>query len=315
MQAIRRGLRGDKILMMTHYDLCLTWCWKYDADFVRLLEAACQARSVSLLQVTPESLSSVLPVLEAGQITFGAYLDRTEHEAPYEPFFRWAREHNSYRVNPKEAADWAEEKAFMHPVLINAGLVTPYTIILPSYDEQPVLPTLDLSPLGERFVIKPSYGGGGEGVVMDATCLEQVLSRRTEFSHLKYLLQKTITPKKIDGRDAWFRVIFCDGKFYMCWWDPHTHVYTAVSAEEESKYDLSALRDITARIAALCGLAFFSTEIAYSSSEPQWVVIDYVNDQIDMRLQSQAQDGVPDAVVEKITVELASLIEKRCRRV
>ena len=299
--------------MMTHYDLCLTWCWKYDVDFVRLLGSACQARGLSMLQVTPESLSSILALLESGQVTFGAYLDRTEHEAPYEPVFRWAREHNSYRLNPKEAADWAEEKATMHPVLVAAGLVAPDTIILPSYAEQPMLPNLDLSPLGERFVIKPSYGGGGEGVVMDATCLEQVWVRRTEFPHLKYLLQKTITPQKFDSREAWFRVIFCDGQFYLCWWDPRTHVYTHVSAEEESQYELSALRDITARIAALCGLAFFSTEIAFSSSEPQWVVIDYVNDQIDMRLQSQAQDGVPDAVVEKISVDLANLIERHCR--
>lgn len=294
---------------MTHYDLCLSWFWEYDADFVRLLESACQTRGMSVLHVTPTTLESVISALEAGQITFKAYLDRSEHEAPYEPVFRWAKEHGCYRMNPKEAADWAEDKATMHLELISAGLVTPYTIILPPYDEQPDLPDLDLSPLGECFVIKPCYGGGGEGVVMGATSMEDALLRRTEFPHLKYLLQQTINSRNLDGRKAWFRVIFCDGNFYPCWWDTQTHIYAPVTADEETRHGLSPLRDLTARIAALCKLGFFSTEIAFTA-EGIWVVIDYVNDQIDMRLQSRALDGVPDAMVEKISLNLAGLVEK-----
>jgi hypothetical protein len=85
-----------------------------------------------------------------------------------------------------------------------------------------------------------------------------------------------------------------------------------VSAEEEVRYGLSMLRDITVRIADLCKLGFFSTEIAFSS-EQQWVIIDYVNDQIDMRLQSQAVDGVCDDVVQKISVGLAMLVKRQCR--
>jgi hypothetical protein len=195
--------------------------------------------------------------------------------------------------------------------LISAGLITPYTIILPPFQEQATLPFVDLSPLGERFVIKPSYGGGGQGVIIDATSIEQVLSRRTEFPHLKYLLQKTITPQKLDGRDAWFRVIFCDGQLYPCWWNPATHIYTLVSAEDEIRYGLSKLPEITSRIATLCKLVFFSTEIAFSS-EQQWVIIDYVNDQIDMRLQSRTPDGVPDVIVEKVSLDLAKLIQSHC---
>lgn len=277
---------------------------------MRLLESACQAHDLSVLQVTPSSLGDILKDLESDQVSFAVYLDRTEHEAPYEPVFRWAREHRIYRINPKEAADWAEDKANMHLELISAGMETPYSIILPPYSEQPYLPALDLSPLGEHFVIKPCYGGGGQGVVLNATCLEQVLTRRTEFPEFKYMLQKTIIPKTLEGRAAWFRVIYCDGQFYSCWWDPNTHIYSVVSPEEEVRLELSALREITANIAELCKLGFFSTEIAFST-ELQWVVIDYVNDQIDMRLQSQAMDGVPDDVVKKICTDLAGLTKRQ----
>jgi len=296
---------------MAHFDLCLNWSWEYDADFVRLLETACQARGLSVLHVTPQTLASVVPALEAGEISFSVYLDRSEHDTPNEPVFRWAQDHGIYRINPPEAAACAEDKATMHLELISAGLVTPYTIILAPFIEQPHLPELDLSPLGERFVIKPCYGGGGEGVTLGATSIEQVLSCRTEFPHLKYLLQQTIAAQQLDGREAWFRVIFCNGEFYPCWWDPQTHLYAPVTADEETRHGLSPLRELTARIAALCKLGFFSTEIAFTA-EGVWVVIDYVNDQIDMRLQSQALDGVPDAIVEKVSLELARLVEERC---
>lgn len=295
---------------MNHYDFCVTWCWEFDADFVRLLESACQALGMSVLQVTPESLSAVLSELEAGRLRFSAFLDRTEHEAPYGSVQKWAKENTAYQINPKDVADWAEDKATMHVELISAGLFTPFTIILPPCSEQPYLPAIDLSNLGGDFVIKPSYGGGGQGVVMAATSFEQVMAQRTEFPHLKYLLQKTITPQKLNGRDAWFRVIYCDGQLYPCWWDTNTHIYQCISTQDETDFGLDMLRDITARIAVLCRLGFFSTEIAFSS-EQQWVVIDYVNDQIDMRLQSKAMDGVPDTVVEKICQSLASLIKRQ----
>lgn len=300
---------GVTIRNVSHFDLCLTWCWEYDADFMRLLESACQANGQRVVQVTSANLEQMLAALETGELTFGAYLDRTEHEAKYLPFSRWARENGCYRINPKEAADFAEDKANMHPELVKAGLQTPNTIILPSWNDQPRLPEMDLRPLGEFFVIKPSYGGGGEGVVMGATSLEQVAQRRTEYPHLRYLLQQTIEPQKLEGRDAWFRIIFCDGLHYPCWWDPTTHIYTSVTSEEEAHLGLTNLRDVTCRIAELCQLGFFSTEIALDQAG-RWVVIDYVNDQIDMRLQSMAQDGVPDEVVRRVSLDLAGMVKR-----
>ena len=295
---------------MTYFDLCLTWCWEFDVDFVRLLEAACNARGLSVLPVTTGNLTQVLTDLDAGTLTFAAHLDRTEHEPPYQQIFNWAGEHARYRINPMEIADLAEDKATMHLELVGAGLSTPYTIILPACEEQSFLPLMDLTSLGECFVVKPSFGGGGQGVMVDARSFEQVLSKREEYPKFKYLVQKTIIPQKLDGRDAWFRVIYCDGCCYSCWWDTRTHVYAVVTPEEEARHPLAILKEITLQIAALCRLEFFSTEIAYSS-DGQWVVIDYVNDQIDMRLQSQAVDGVPDDVVKSIASNLADLLQKQ----
>ena len=293
--------------MIRHYDLCLTWYWKYDADFVRLLEAACRERQLTFLQVTPESIEQVLTELAAGRLTFGAHFDFSMHDVRFEALFRWVRERGIQRINPPEIGDWAEDKATMHLELISAGIQTPYTIILPPFNEQANLPLVDLSPLGKHFVIKPSYGGGSEGVILNATSLGQAYQARHQFPHLKYLLQEQVQPRDLEGRQAWFRVIYCAGQFYPCWWDTCTHIYVPASADEQARFGLYRLKEITARIAQVCRLDFFSTEIT-QTLDGRWVAIDYVNDQIDLRLQSKYRDGVPDAIVAHVAADLADLV-------
>jgi hypothetical protein len=164
---------------------------------------------------------------------------------------------------------------------------------------------MDLSLLGNQFVIKPSNGGGGAGVILGAFSIEQVLRARMEFPRQKYLLQSTVVPRTIQGRPAWFRVFYAVGKTYVCWWHPFTHVYATVTPSEEHRYELSPLHDLTHRIASLCKLDWFTTEIALTLED--FVVVDYVNDQIDTRIQSKAVDGAPDDVIRSVAEQLVSL--------
>jgi len=64
-------------------------------------------------------------------------------------------------------------------------------------------------------------------------------------------------------------------------------------------HHLRPLITITKKIYEVCKLDFFSTEIAVTANE-RFVVVDYVNDICDMRLQSKHVDGVPDLVVMEI---------------
>jgi hypothetical protein len=300
------GIEQTKV--MTGHDLCLAWNWEYDADFVMLLEKACWSRRLSLLQVTPEHLGDLLHSLVNEQIVFRAFLDRASDVDPrFMPIVRWAYEHGIYCINPHERASRSWDKAAMHLTLINAGLHTPNTTILPSYEEQPIISSIDLQPLGERFIIKPAHGSGGEGVVTEATSLSQVLAVRQEHATDRYLLQAHIVPRELDFRPAWFRVLYCGERVYPCWWNPHTHIYAPVTATEERHYRLGPLHDTTASIARLCGLDLFSNEIAFTP-DGRFVVVDYVNDQIDLRLQSKAVDGVPDDIVHDIAERLAELV-------
>lgn len=290
------------------YDLCLPWYWEYDADFVRFVERACKDEGLSFWQIKPENLLDSITALYTGEQTFGTLLYRAQGEPSFDPILRWAREHGARRINPAEVSAWSEDKATMHLELINAGIHTPFTILLSSFIDQPVLPQLDLSPLGGQFVIKPSNGGGGEGVVLGASSLDQVLRARLQYPEQKYLIQATVMPRTIQGRPAWFRVFYAAGKAHPCWWHPLTHVFTIVSQQDENKYELSPLREITHRIASISKMDWFSTEIALTLEE--FIVVDYVNDEIDTRIQSRAVDGVPDEIMQNIAIYLVGLAKE-----
>jgi hypothetical protein len=291
-----------------HYDLCLPWYWEYDMDFVHFVERACHEQGVSFYQVTPDNVLEFITALYKGEISFGTLLDRSQGDDRFLPINNWAKEYNKQRINPPELSKWSEDKATMHLELINAEIHTPYTILLASFLDQPALPQLDLSPLGHQFVIKPSNGGGGEGVILGASSMDQILRARMEFPDQKYLLQATVTPRTIQGRPAWFRVYYSNGEVYPCWWNPHSHVFATVTQSEETKYELGQLRDITQSIASICKLDWFTTEIALTHEE--FVVVDYVNDHIDTRIQSTAVDGAPDEVIRNVAEGLIRLAKQ-----
>jgi hypothetical protein len=290
------------------YDLCLPWYWEYDDVFVGMVERACIEEGISLWQIKPDNLLESITALYKGITTFKTLLDRGQGEPTFDPIPRWAKEYGARRINPVEVSAWSEDKATMHLEFISAGLHTPYTILLAPFLEQPVLPHIDLAPLGENFVIKPSNGGGGEGVIVGATRIEEILHARMEFPEQKYLIQAHVTPCTIEDAPAWFRVFYANGETYPCWWDMDTHIYNIFEAEEEAQYGLNRLRDITKRIACICKLDWFSTEIALTDEE--FVVVDYVNDEIDTRVQSLALDGVPDEIINNIAKQLVNIAKE-----
>lgn len=293
---------------MRMYDLGVAWNWEYDAEFIRLLRIACRGQGLSMVEITPGNVRELLPLLVEGRVGMRVFLDRASDTDPrFLHLVRWACTHAAYHLNPYEQACRTSDKTTMHPTLISAGLVTPLTIILPPYDQEPGLPPLDLSLLGDSFTIKPACGGGGEGVITKATSVDQVVAARREHPTDKYLLQAHIVPIELGSRRAWFRVICCAGQVYPCWWDTRTHVYHTLTFNEECRYRLSPLHEIAESIALLCGLDLFSTEVALTA-EGLFVIVDYVNDQIDLRLQSTAFDGVPDEIVWSIVERLARLV-------
>ncbi len=116
----------------------------------------------------------------------------------------------------------------------------------------------------------------------------------------------------LDTHPAWFRLIYCAGQIFPCWWDQQTHIYTPLTQEEQLHFELQPLFGIMTELALVSQLELFSTEIAYTNTG-EFVLVDYINDPIDLRLQSKTIEGVPDQIVENIAQNLVNYVATGCQ--
>jgi hypothetical protein len=299
---------------MTAVDLALAYDWDYDADFIRLCREDAERRGLATLTVSSSSLAEALASVASGGLAARFLLDRASSTSPeFLPFQKALVERGADVIDPVERLRWASDKATMHLEFITAGLVTPYTVILPplSREEEIVVRAAELERLGRPFVIKPANTTGGSlGVIKGAAAFEDILRARREFREDKYLVQETVRPLERHGRRFWFRGFYSCGLVQCAWWDDLTHRYGELAADEVESYGLLPLYEIVSRIAGVCRLRFFSTEIALGR-DGRFVVIDYVNEACDVRLQSSAVDGVPDALVRNIAASIVRYVGDR----
>lgn len=302
-------------MRLGEYDLLIIWGWEYDADFVQLLLRACARRNVRAFVCDLEHLEALPHWLERGELRASVVLDRVwDWGDDYMRHVPAVKRFVPHRINEYELVEQAWNKVAMHMVVIAHGLHAPYLIALPAYDQQPVLPPPDLSPLGGRFSAKPAHGGGS-GVLQPLTTWHEVLERRKEWPDDETILQAWVEPRVLgtQQRRAWFRVFYACGSTFLCWADDRTHVHDVVTPEEEQRHQLSVLRGMTQQIAGLCGLNLFSTEIALDEHN-LWQVCDYVNEPCDYRLKSKTPNGVPDDIVASIADRIAGWAARRSKR-
>lgn len=291
-------------------DLVLAWNWKYDRSFVRIVDRICQKWGMTFLAVSTENLATTLDWFARAPFYALVFLDRaSESDDRFLPLSAWAQNRSACYINARNQAIHASDKAAVHYDLIKAGLHTPYTIVIPPFDAGVDISGIDLTRLAVPFVAKPSHGGGNEGVMLQVWSFDQIQQARQQFPGDAFLLQAQIQPAWIDSRKAWFRCIHCCGEVFVNWWDTETHVYTPVRSEPDSDGILTGLSAQMRNMADALHMDLFSSEIA-CLDDGTFVVVDYVNDPIDLRLQSETADGVPDEIVGRI----AELIVAQTRR-
>ena len=293
-------------------DLLLAYDWPYDRPFLALLNEIFAARGANLWAVGPEDLGAAVEALRGGSLHPRGYLDRATDTSPeFGPLDDWAERNIPLHLNPGDRRRQIWYKTNLHWDFIAAGIHTPYTIAIPSLRRQPVLdPPVDLGALGRPFSIKPDLGGGGWGVITTAEGWVDVQVARKHLSGEDLILQEFIEPTTLEGRRAWFRVLYACGRLIPCWWDDRTRLFgPPVSPEERGRHGLDPLWSIVEVAARLSGLHLFSTEIA-RVEDGRFIAVDYVNDPIDLRFQPHAREGMPGevarAVAEALTAHLAA---------
>jgi glutathione synthase/RimK-type ligase-like ATP-grasp enzyme len=301
------------------YDIGLVWNWAYDQEFLQLIVSAVRAKGMSAFFIDHTNLAETIEQLKGDRIQFRFILDRASDEderfLPLAQVFSRRQSGSTRRppprvINPYDLLRRASDKATMHLEFLSYGLHVPFTIIISPFNHkrEVELSLTELSQLGRPFIIKPANTtGGGVGVVLGAESLKDIIETRQHHKNDKYLLQEKVVPAFLAEHHAWFRVFYAFGQIVPCWWDDQTHIYQELTPEDEERFGLQPLRSITTTIREICGLEFFSTEIALTPGH-SFIVVDYVNEMCDMRLKSRHDDGIPDPIVQGIALSLAEFL-------
>jgi len=308
---------------MKRYDFGLNWSGTEEEDFIRFLRAACQEKRLSFLWVSDDNVKSVVGGLEQGRIMIEVLLDT---EATYNKkgdlYTRVCyavKDKGGVVINDPDRTKAAIDKSILHYELVNAGIPTPYTVIVRNWQPDTYcLAEIERQKLGEPFIIKPALGYGQLGVIRDAHGSIEEIARARNFDRGdNFLLQEKILPVKFEGKRAWFRVFNLFNTIIPCWWNDNMNLYQHVLYEEFNSYGLYPLVKIVSKIASLTRMAWFSTEIAIDnkSNRRRFIAIDYVNDQCAMDTQSETSSGVPDDIVKHTAGYMVEAAYKYINRV
>jgi len=289
------------------YDLGLAWCWCYDDFFVNRLRYFCGIYEIKLWEFTSANLEDSIARLAANEFGIFCYFDRA---SDMDDYFLELNEiisqRGCYIVNRQ--ADWAADKATMTLEFLSRGIRIPYTVILSPLAESRELIDFNAAAIKYPLVVKPASGGGGEGVHLNVHSRGEIQAFRGEFPDDKYLIQEKIIPAVINHKPAWFRPFYAFGEVMICLQDDVAGRHYLITQAEIGSELYARISEQTHRIAEVCGLDLFSTEIALTNAG-ELIAIDHVNDQCDYRVFPDHSDGIPKEIVDFVCDRFARFVK------
>lgn len=305
-------------MIPTCYDVALATGHDY---FSSRVQALCGQFDLSFFLIEPLWVTEFVRKLQAGEIKVRVLIDMvSDAYLPDDIYFTLAQEvkkAGGYVIDDPDAGAIMGHKAKFHQMLVAQAIPVPETVIV----ERSALSTFRLTDailaqVGVPFVVKPAWGYGRQGVILEG-CSEDDLHRSAAATPHSdaFLLQRKIVPTSLAGQVGWFRMFHVFGEVIPCWWHPTTGNYQLVTPLEERRFKLRPLIKITRDIAHVSKIHFFSSEIALTD-EGRFFVIDYLNTECDMHTKSFWPSGVPDELARHVAwvlVDHAMTITKRRR--
>lgn len=291
------------------FDLAIAWNWEYDADFVFQINEVALELGLKPYLIHPANLDETIRLLRKGEIEFRAFFDRaSDTDTDFYQLVHLFQQQDVFMVNHPDNIKWINDKALIHMEFILNKIPVPPTVIYYPHDDRQSI-TNKINHIDAPFVMKPAHSVAEPEVLLNATSVEEIIQWRNQYRDFIFLVQKQVIPIVLDKNPAWFRIFYIFGKIIPAWWHPSTHIYDVVTKKEITKFRLNQLFTLTKKIAAIYKLGFFSTEITMGKNG-HFVVIDYINDQCDMRKKSKAVDGVCNEIIDLIVKELVGRIKK-----
>jgi len=310
MSDISQPVRKEEISQKI-FDFAIAWDWEYDRDFVFQVHDYCLQRNLKPYLVQPFNLNETLQLISEDKIKFRVFFDRVaDTDFRFQELVQLLQNKGTFFINDPDKIKWIDDKVLIHMDLTFHKIPVPPTFIYYPHDGETVLIN-KIKQIGVPFVVKPAHGveTGGMGVLINGYTVEDIYQWQRQYKDFIFLIQKQIIPFIMNEKPAWFRVFYILEKIIACWWNPSTHVYEAVTKADVETFNLKPLYTLAERIEELYKLGLFSTEIAVDKTG-DFVVVDYINDQCDMRKKSKFADGVCDEIVDLIVNRLVEKIQE-----
>jgi hypothetical protein len=259
-----------------------------NSALARTMHEAFSAYGLSVLLVNKQNVESVTRDIARGWLRPDVYLDLSSRPGDAcENLLNLAAAHGAYTVRRPEHTHWTL-KAEGHPLLEQAGFPVPPSVIFKSYE-----PDRDLTPderarIGDRCVIKPSFGEAAKGCLINVEPTRENIARARDYNrNYDWLVQRMITWTNFGSRPAYLRAYNVCGHRTLMWWSRVKGVdaYDVLTWDDLSRYNLMSAVDLTTRLADFTAMDFFSVEIAILKEQggpDRYCLIDYMNDQCDL---------------------------------
>lgn len=294
---------------MDIFDLGISWNWQLDSEFVQGLNDQALKANLKPYLVHSYNYYRSLRDITDGIISFKFFLDRTlDDGSPLSKIADFLKTKNFNFINRPEKIEKSLDKAFIHQEFINNNISVPKTVFLGTKATQPLESQIKSFP--KPFVVKLVDNSFGKTVSLEAGSLDDVLKLRVRYGNINCFVQEKINPTFLGNKLSSFKVIFCLGEIFPCWWHLLSHNYDIISKADTDKFKLDVLSSIAANIARVCSLDFFAADIVLDKKN-NFYVVNYADAWPDMRRKSKFNDGVPDEVVDKVISRVVSFIKEK----
>jgi hypothetical protein len=290
-----------------------------NSGLLRLMHEAMSAYGLSCLLINNSSVNGAIEAVRKGSLRPLVYLDLCSNPGnPFLALLQAMSEAGLHTLCDPRALKWTY-KAVSHPALQEAGLPLPPSLILKKDDPDRDLTSEELARLGDRCVIKPSFGVAGLGAVIGVAPTRQQIAAARDFNRQDdWLIQKMMSWTKFGERQAYIRAYNVLGYRTLMWWNNETG-YSSLTWDDLQRHDLLPTVEMIDRIAAVTGVEFFSTEIAISAdagearTQSRFCLIDYVNDQCDIDPHAHPGRSPPETWVRWICHRMAEFTWRKKR--
>lgn len=286
-----------------------------NAPLTKLFHDALSPYGLSLLVANKHNVGKLTAEVGAGRIKPHVLLDLCSACHPeFGALLKAAAGAGVHTIGePAKLEQWTY-KARAQRKLEEAGLPVPATVVVRADEPSRELTAEERAAVGERCVIKPSWGVAGKGVVAGMKPTREAIEAARQFDPKDdYLVQRMIKWESFGNRTAYLRGYNVLGHRTLLWWAPETKQYDVLTWEDVRRFDLMPAVDLVDRMARVTGMEFFSSEIAVTNGvgQPRFVLIDYCNDQCDMNPVSEQPDGPPDVWVRWVVERFAEYVWRR----